>query len=261
MWFRVACVVLEMFHLVRVTNVVVDMLHGSVWPAWMYVDVVSCGQCGPRDVHVVSCGQRGTRDASCGFAWPAWYTRCFMWFRVASVVLEMFHVVSCGQCGSRHASCGSVWPAWMWFCVASVEHEMLHVVSSGVRSFEMFHVASCCQRGLRHNSCCFVWPAWCSRCFICFRDVWPAWYPRYFMLFGFSFSVNHAEVCVIEGKLFLVTTSGGTAVRMMRKGAKRWLTFHLSKRNSTPSSFWAALINWLRGYLPAEHGHAAKVLG
>ena len=35
MWFRVACVVLEMFHLVRVANVVVDMLH-----------VVPCGQRG-----------------------------------------------------------------------------------------------------------------------------------------------------------------------------------------------------------------------
>ena len=156
MWFRVACVVLEMFHLLRVTNVVVDMLH------------------------VVPCVQRGCM---------------WMWFRVASVVPEMF----------------------MWFRVASVVLEMLHVVSCG-------------QRGTRDVSCGFVW---------------PAWYPRYFMLFGFSFSVNHAEVCVIEGKLFLVTTSGGTAVRMMRKGAKRWLTFHLSKRNSTPSSFWAALIGYV----------------
>ena len=71
------------------------------------------------------------------------------------------------------------------------------------------------------------------------------------MLFGFSFSVYHAEVCVIEGKFFLVITSGGTAVRMMRKGAKRWLTFHLSKRrNSTPSSFWAALIGYVDTYQP-----------
>ena len=218
MWFRVASVEIEMFH------------------------VASCGQCGSRDV---SCGQCGR-----GFVWPASYSRCFMWFRVACVVLEMFHlvrvtnvvvdmlhVVPCGQRG-----CGFVWPVWNTRCC------MLFRVACVV--FEMFHVASCCQRGLRRNSCCFVWPAWCSRCFICFRDVWPAWYPRYFMLFGFSASVNHAEVCVIEGKLFLVTTSGGTAVRMMRKGAKRWLTFHLSKRNSTPSSFWAALIGYVDTYQP-----------
>ena len=114
----------------------------------------------------------------------------------------------------------------------------------------MLHAASCCQRGLRRNSCCFVWPAWCSRYFIYFRDMWPAWYPRYFMLFGFSFSVNHAEVCVIEGKLFLVTSSGGTVVRMIRKGAKRWLTFRLSKRNSAPSSFWATLIGYVDIYQP-----------
>ena len=250
-WFRVASVVLEMLHVVscslRGTRDVSfgscdqrGSRHascGSVWPAWMYVDVVSCGQCGPRDVHVVSCGQRGTRDVSCGFVWPVWYSRCFMWFRVANVAVDMLHVVPCGQRG-----CGFVWPVWNTRCC------MLFRVACVV--FEMFHVASCCQRGLRHNSCCFVWPAWCSRCFICFRDVWPAWYPRYFMLFGFSFSVNHAEVCVIEGKLFLVTTSGGTAVRMMRKGAKRWLTFHLSKRNSTPSSFWAALIGYVDTYQP-----------
>ena len=182
-------------------------------------------------------GQCVTRDVSCGFVWPVWYSRCFMWFRVANVAVDMLHVVPCGQRG-----CGFVWPVWNTRCC------MLFRVACVV--FEMFHAVSCCQRGLRHNSCCFVWPAWCSRCFICFRDVWPAWYPRYFMLFGFSFSVNHAEVCVIEGKLFLVTTSGGTAVRIMRKVAKRWLTFHLSKRNSTPSSFWAALSGYVDTYQP-----------
>ena len=240
-----------MFHLVRVTNVVVDVLHvvpcGQRGCMWMWFRVASVvpemfmwfrvASVVLEMLHVVSCGQRGTRDVSCGFVWPVWYSRCFMWFRVANVAVDMLHVVPCGQRG-----CGFVWPVWNTRCC------MLFRVACVV--FEMFHVASCCQRGLRRNSCCFVWPAWCSRCFICFRDVWPAWYPRYFMLFGFSFSVNHAEVCVIEGKLFLVTTSGGTAVRMMRKGAKRWLTFHLSKRNSTPSSFWAALIGYVDTYQP-----------
>ena len=244
-------------------------------------------------LHVDSCGQRGNRDVSYVFEWLLWYSRCFlwfrvasvvpemfMWFRVASVVLEMLHVVSCGQRGARDVSCGFVWPVWysrgfMWFRVANVAVDMLHVVPCGQRGcgfvrpvwntrccmlFRVACVVSRCfmwTRCLRRNSCCFVWPAWCSRCFICFRDVWPAWYPRYFMLFGFSFSVNHAEVCVIEGKLFLVTTSGGTAVRMMRKGAKRWLTFHLSKRNSTPSSFWAALI----GYVDTKCWGSGKMPG
>ena len=59
MWFRVASVVVDMFH-------------------------------------VAPCGQRGIRDV----------------FRAASVVVfEMFHVLSCGQCGTRDVSCGFVWPA------------------------------------------------------------------------------------------------------------------------------------------------------
>ena len=33
-----------------------------------------------------------------------------MWFRVASVVLEMFHVVSCGQLEIRDVSSGFLWP-------------------------------------------------------------------------------------------------------------------------------------------------------
>ena len=73
MWFRVASVVVDMFH------------------------VVPCGQRGIRDVfraasmvvevfemfHVLSCGQG-----------PEVYSKCFMWFRVASVVIEIIKVVS-----------------------------------------------------------------------------------------------------------------------------------------------------------------------
>ena len=50
--------------------------------------------------HVVSCGQCGTRDVSCGFVWPMWQLTCFMWFRVASV-----DVVLCGLCGTRDVAC------------------------------------------------------------------------------------------------------------------------------------------------------------
>ena len=75
--------------------------------------------------HVVSCGQHGTK-------------RCFMWFRVASVVLG-FHIVSCSQWGFRDTSRGFVWPARYSRCVT------WHVVSCGRVAFEMCYVVSCGQ--------------------------------------------------------------------------------------------------------------------
>ena len=112
----------------------------------------------------------------------------------------------------------------MWLRVASVVCDIIHVVSCGQRGARdvSFVFVTCGQRGTRDISCSSASPS----------------------------ALNHAEVCVIEGKLFLVTTSGGTAVRIMRKVAKRWLTFHLSKRNSTPSSFWAALSGYVDTYQP-----------
>ena len=70
-----------------------------------------------------------------------------MWFRVASVVPEMF----------------------IWFRVASVVFEMLHMVSCGQRGNEMLHVVSCGQCETRDISCGFVWPMWRSICFMWFR--------------------------------------------------------------------------------------------
>ena len=103
MWFRGASVVLEMLH------------------------VDSGGQRGSRFVVLemflmVSCGQQGTPDVSCGFVWPvwystAWYSRCFLWFRVASVVVDMFHVVPCGQRGIRDV-----------FGAASMVVDIIHAV-------------------------------------------------------------------------------------------------------------------------------------
>ena len=120
--------------------------------------------------HVVSCGQHGTK-------------RCFMWFRVASVVLG-FHIVSCSQWGFRDTSRGFVWPARYSRCVTwhvvscgRVAFEMCYVVSCG----QLIHAVSCGQRGTPDVSygtwCrvaewhlkCFVWPAWYSRCFMWFR--------------------------------------------------------------------------------------------
>ena len=143
MWFRMASVVLEMFHL------------------------VSCGRL--EMFHVVSCGQRGRRDVSCGFLWPAWYSTCsfgFVWpawcsrcyrccmcgFVWPALVLEL-HVVSCGQRGARDVSCGFVWPVWysrcfMWFRMASVVLEIVHVVSRGQRATRVVRCARC-QGGTR----------------------------------------------------------------------------------------------------------------
>ena len=44
---------------------------------------------------------------------PAWKSRCFMWLRVSSVIVEMFHVasedvISWGQRRTRDASWGFV---------------------------------------------------------------------------------------------------------------------------------------------------------
>ena len=118
--------------------------------------MVSCGRRGTRHVHLVSCGQRGARDASCVvLCGQPWYLR-FMWFREASVVLEMFHAVSCGQCGTRDVSRGFVWPAWysrlfMWFrgaSVASVVLEIGHVISWGQLGTRGVRCARC-QGGTR----------------------------------------------------------------------------------------------------------------
>ena len=72
------------------------------------------------------------------------------------------------------------------------------------------------------------------------------------MLFGFSFSVYHAEVCVIEGKFFLVITSGGTAVRMMRKGCQAVVDFPplKEKKLHTQQFLGCAIIGYVDTYQP-----------
>ena len=64
------------------------------------------------------------------------------------------------------------------------------------------------------------------------------------MLFGFSFGINKAEVAVAEGKLL--------AHRIGRKFARC---------GASSSMQFLGCANWLWGYLPAEYGHASKVLG
>ena len=109
MWFRVPYVVLEMFHAVSRGQHVLALFQ-----------LVSCGQRGTPDVsygtwcRVASVvyssfvvwfrGQCVTRDVSCGFVWPVWYSRCFMWFRVANVAVDMLHVVPCGHITLRRGA-------------------------------------------------------------------------------------------------------------------------------------------------------------
>ena len=84
--------------------------------------------------------------------WPGWHSRCFTWFRVASVALKMYDVVLCGRRGARDVSCAFVWPAWysIW--------AMFHALSFG-------QGPGC----VRHVSCGCVVPAWYSRCYMWIR--------------------------------------------------------------------------------------------
>ena len=106
------------FPVARVQRYIRDILCGASVEIEMF-HVASCFQYDSRDI---SCGQCGH-----DFVGPASYSRCFMRFRVACVELEIFylvrvtnvvvdmlHVVLCGQRGCM----------WMWFRVASVVPEM-----------------------------------------------------------------------------------------------------------------------------------------
>ncbi|CAE7497896.1 POL, partial [Symbiodinium pilosum] len=62
------------------------------------------------------------------------------------------------------------------------------------------------------------------------------------ILFGFSFGINKAEICVAQGAL-----PGGTRFLPLRE------KLHIEQ--------FLSCANWLRGYHIAEYGHAAKVLG
>ena len=79
------------------------------------------------------------------------------------------------------------------------------------------------------------------------------------ILFGFSFGVGKAEVCVAEGKLPGHSIGRhGSAPDPERCQAVT--DFPLLKEKLHIQQFLGCA-NWLRGYLPAEYGHAAKILG
>ena len=79
------------------------------------------------------------------------------------------------------------------------------------------------------------------------------------ILFGFSFGINKAEVCVAEGKL-LGHKIGRNGSAPDEERCQAVVDFPPLKEKLHIQQFLGCA-NWLRGYLPAEYGHAAKVLG
>ena len=79
------------------------------------------------------------------------------------------------------------------------------------------------------------------------------------ILFGFSFRINKAEVCVSEGKL-LGHKIGRRGSAPDEESCQAVVDFPPLKEKLHIQQFLGCA-NWLRGYLPAEYGHAAKVLG
>ena len=79
------------------------------------------------------------------------------------------------------------------------------------------------------------------------------------ILFGFSFGINKAEVAVAEGKL-LGHKIGRSGSSPDEERCQAVVDFPPLRERLHIQQFLGCA-NWLRGYLPAEYGHAAKVLG
>ena len=79
------------------------------------------------------------------------------------------------------------------------------------------------------------------------------------ILFGFSFGINKAEVAVAEGKL-LGHKIGRSGSSPDEERCQAVVDFPRLREKLHIQQFLGCA-NWLRGYLPAEYGHAAKVLG
>ena len=79
------------------------------------------------------------------------------------------------------------------------------------------------------------------------------------ILFGFSFGINKAEVVVAEGKL-LGHKIGRSGSSPDEERCQAVVDIPPLREKLHIQQFLGCA-NWLRGYLPAEYGHAAKVLG
>ena len=79
------------------------------------------------------------------------------------------------------------------------------------------------------------------------------------ILFGFSFGISKAEVCVSKGKLLghNIGRDGSSPDEERCQAVidfpPLWEKLHIQQ--------FLGCANWLRGYLPVEYGHAAKILG
>ena len=78
-------------------------------------------------------------------------------------------------------------------------------------------------------------------------------------MFGFSFGISKAEVCVSKGKLLghNIGRDGSSPDEERCQAVidfpPLWEKLHIQQ--------FLGCANWLRGYLPVEYGHAAKILG
>ena len=79
------------------------------------------------------------------------------------------------------------------------------------------------------------------------------------ILFGFSFGINKAEVAAAEGKL-LGHKIGRSGSSPDEERCQAVVDFPPLREKLHIQQFLGCA-NWLRGYLPAEYGYAAKVLG
>ena len=79
------------------------------------------------------------------------------------------------------------------------------------------------------------------------------------ILFGFSFGVGKAEVCVAEAKL--LGHSIGRNGSAPDPGRCQAVTDFPPLKEKLHIQQFLGCANWLRGYLPAEYGHTAKILG
>ena len=79
------------------------------------------------------------------------------------------------------------------------------------------------------------------------------------IIFGFSFGVSKAEICVESGKL-LGHLIGRYGTRPDPERCQAVVDFPPLKEKVHIQQFLGCG-NWLRGYLPAEFGHVAKILG
>ena len=120
----------------------------------------------------------------------------------------------------------------MWLRVASVVCDIVHVVSCGQRGARdiSFVFATCGQRGTRDISCS-------------------------------SASAFIMPRCASSKENFLGHNIGRNGSSHDEERCQAVVDFPPLKEKKLHTQQFLGCADWLRGYLPAEYGHAAKVLG